>query len=86
MYQLSGVRAYPNPSTGIFTIRFYSNEKAPYSLTIADLAGKVTCLEHSSSMEGINLKEVDLSEYAKGIYFLHFNTSACVEILKIVIE
>ena len=86
VYQLSGVRAYPNPSTGIFTIRFYSNEKAPYSLTIADFAGKVTCLEHSSSMEGINLKEVDLSEYAKGIYFLHFNTSACVEILKIVIE
>ncbi len=66
----SEMNAFPNPTSGKLNISFNSEAKEKYILKVTDLAGKVLINYPGTTLEGINLQEVDLSSYAKGMYLL----------------
>ena len=59
---------YPNPTSGNFMIQF-SNE-ANYTVSIIDVIGKEV---FRVSSNGSLLKQVDLSGFESGIYYINVN-------------
>lgn len=59
------IKIYPNPSTGIFSIS--SDNSRIDEIKVTDLMGKTVFEVSVKDMH----KEINLSEYPKGIYFIH---------------
>ena len=62
-----------NPDFRKIEYFFYCFEKTEkYILKVVDLIGNVIINEANTSLEGENLKEIDLSSVSKGMYFFDF--------------
>lgn len=65
---------YPNPSSGLWQIKFEDLEKLdPKLITVRDRLGKI-CLMQSMKTEGTNTT-LNMSEYQPGIYFVEVLSS-----------
>jgi len=67
---------FPNPSTDVVTISLDGS----FVYSIVDLNGKVLCTEN-----GVNQVQLDLSDYADGVYLLEIkteNTNKTVQLIK----
>ncbi|MBX2960348.1 MAG: fibronectin type III domain-containing protein [Flavobacteriales bacterium] len=73
-----GFAVYPNPTNGMLTIR--ADEKGTVEIT--NLQGKVVYKNTLNSTSQV----INLSENAKGVYFVSITTSKGVEVQKIVIQ
>ena len=80
------LQAYPNPSKGVISLKFNASEEARYSLFIKDISGRILDYLDSRSVKGVNLKEMDLSNLAKGIYFINVTSNEINETIRIAIE
>ncbi len=61
------IEAYPNPTTSTTTLTWQGQAKGSYQLELYDVHGKLLLSETLRSAQGS--KQLDLSAYAKGIYF-----------------
>jgi hypothetical protein len=73
-----GFSIYPNPSNGTFTLR--ANENG--TIEVTNLQGKVV---YKNSLNK-TAQVIDLTENAKGVYFVSITTAKGVEVQKIVIQ
>jgi hypothetical protein len=64
----SGLSVYPNPSQGLFRISYFAADKVRLQLNVTDSRGKNVYSERLTEMQGEFNRELDLSNYAKGIY------------------
>ena len=79
--------AFPNPTNGKLSVSFISAEAAKYSLKVMDLIGNVIYLDAFKAMEGNNLKEIDLTNAAKGMYILSIeNENTKTKTMKIIVD
>jgi hypothetical protein len=63
----SGLKIFPNPHPGIFSIEWYDENISEYSIEVINMMGKrVYIKQHLLS----GITQVDISNQAKGIYFL----------------
>ncbi len=74
----TNVKIYPNPSTGIFTIEATEN----YKINIVDISGRVVYISETNTSNS----QIDLSNIAKGIYFIELSNENEKINRKIVIE
>jgi hypothetical protein len=74
---------YPNPSSGLFTIKLNSISNQMIRLVVEDLSGKQVGVWKSNSSQKT---EIDLSQETKGVYLVIMTTSEGPIIKKIVIE
>ena len=72
------VDIYPNPSTGIFTIATTEN----YKINILDISGRVVYISETNT----SISQIDLSNIAKGVYFIELSNENEKINRKIVIE
>ncbi len=63
---------YPNPSSGKFHV-VLNNNTFRFKLQITDVIGRVLITDNHKDNSMFN-KEYDLSSYAKGMYFIRFNS------------
>ena len=63
------IKIYPNPSNGIFNLEINNAETIQYSIKVFDVLGSVIYQNQINGSHNIN-QQIDLSTYAKGIYFL----------------
>jgi hypothetical protein len=78
---------YPNPTEGKTTLKFESNIDTQYSLSVIDLTGRVVLTESIAAVEGLNMHELDLSTFAKGMYMVRLeNQDAGIELLRVTVE
>ncbi|MEZ4858960.1 MAG: choice-of-anchor B family protein [Flavobacteriaceae bacterium] len=74
---IKGISIYPNPSKGLLTIA--SKNENITSLSVVDLTGKKLFDSNSLNLE---LTTIDISAFAKGIYFVTINEKATKKIIK----
>jgi len=72
--QSQQISIYPNPSDNIFNIIFSSEEKQDIKFRIFNAIGERVFLESKQQFVGEYTKEIDLTNNAKGIYFLEIET------------
>jgi hypothetical protein len=68
--------AFPNPTTGRVTVNFQSSSEDRYSLRVVDLLGKLIYSSDVNAVAGLNVKDIDLSNVAKGVYLLNLQSQA----------
>ena len=65
---------YPNPTSGKTQISFNSNVDTKYNIEVTDLVGKIVRVESIRVNLVYNSKEIDLSEFKAGVYFISMQT------------
>jgi hypothetical protein len=75
----------PNPSQGIFTLKVTGLQNRGSSLTITDIQGKSIVREELNGTKTVS-RQLDLSGYPKGIYFVKVQNADQVKIEKMVIQ
>ena len=81
-----GIEILPNPFHGSFTVRFTEIENSIHTLEVYSINGqklKSISIENSINNQQV---EIDLSNQAPGIYFLHLKGSAKQHVIKLVQE
>ena len=68
------VSIYPNPTEGKITLKFISEDFDDFSISIFDSFGKLIYEEDKRKYIGEFSKNIDLSLYKKGIYFIKIKT------------
>ena len=78
------IRAYPNPTTGI--LKLESNSSHPdLDIHLINSTGQILYQNKTKSEKTIFSKELDLSRYTKGIYFVRLINSTQIEVKKVVL-
>lgn len=77
---------YPNPSTGMVNWTVANTTSSNLVITLTDVQGKVVYVETVDNVQSNYSNKVDLSELAKGIYYVKFKAGEAVQVQKLVIE
>jgi len=80
---LNDLRAYPNPSTGLFTIGSKTNGIADVEVTILDLSGRTILAQQCSGQAEYHF---DLSQKPEGIYFVRMKSSGSMRVERMIIR
>mgnify|MGYP003690228943 CR=1 FL=1 len=78
-----GLDLYPNPSTGIITLRTASPLFKPVSIEVTDMHG--VALNHFNFSNILSEVQMDLQGLSAGVYILKVTTSKGVEKIRLVI-
>jgi serine protease len=71
----SYLRIFPNPSEGIFRFGFEAKETENFIIRITDMLGRLIYSENAFALHGYYSREIDLSNYGKGMYFLSLESN-----------
>ena len=80
------LKIYPNPSSGLMTAEFESNQKSDMVITAFDALGRIVFSQVKQATEGMNTFSIDLSKLNSGVYMLQVKGDDVGSILKITIE
>jgi len=80
---LIDLNIYPNPSSNIFNLEFYSDTKS--KIVVTNVLGEQVYIESTKSV-GEFSTQIDLSNYSKGIYNLTIKTSNSISNHKLILQ
>ena len=83
---VKNLKVYPNPTRGLFNISFVSDDVVTLELLVLDAYGKVIMTENKEMFVGEYTKQVDLSEYPKGIYMVQIKTNNSFITKRVVVQ
>jgi len=83
---INNLDIYPNPSRDIFNISFTSADKQDIKVRIMNVVGEVIISEDLQQFIGEYTKQINLSDNAKGIYFLEIETNDGVINKKLILQ
>lgn len=90
VYSFAGKRLdcelFPNPNKGQFTIRYESDASRDLNFEIYDMTGGLIQSERWKTVSGSNLRPVDLSGRAEGVYLLKLSSAEGVVSIKTVMQ
>jgi hypothetical protein len=72
---IANLEVYPNPSRDVFNVTFSSEDVQDLKVRILNLIGEELLTEDLQQFIGEYTKQIDLSNNAKGIYFLEITTN-----------
>lgn len=78
------ILVFPNPSTGLFNIRFESKSSTA-RFDIFDPAGKLVISDKTGYLEVKSIRNYDLSEFGKGVFLIRIMTGNDIYYRKIII-
>ncbi len=80
------VRAYPNPARDRLNIAFTLSLPQTFTLMMRDMAGKVLYEDQISGVQGDNLLQLPLEDFANGTYILSLVSGQYVAQQKLMIH
>jgi len=83
---INNLDVYPNPSRDIFNVSFTSEDIQDLDVRIINVIGEVVYSENLNKFVGEYTKQVDLSTYTKGVYFLEITTDNGVINKKLILQ
>ncbi len=75
----------PNPTTGVFTFALNAEQQLNGEITVTDITGK-TVYTQLTQAAPVFQTTIDLTRFAKGVYFVQYRTAEGTASKKIVIE
>ena len=84
--RINNLTIYPNPSRDIFNITFQAEEKQDLKVRLLNVIGEELMVEDLQQFIGQYTKGIDLSNNAKGIYFLEIETNYGVINKKLILQ
>jgi len=83
---INNLDIYPNPSRDIFNISFTSEDKQDLKVRILNVIGEELINENLEQFIGEYTKQINLSDNAKGIYFLEIETNDGIINKKLILQ
>ncbi|MDB4250923.1 T9SS type A sorting domain-containing protein [Flavobacteriales bacterium] len=83
---IANLTIYPNPSRDIFNISFTSKDKQNLRVRILNVIGEELINENLEQFIGEYTKQINLSDNAKGIYFLEIETNDGIINKKLILQ
>lgn len=80
------LRFYPNPNNGIFTIELASEEISPVEIRVFDTNGRLVYNETETNFTGNYQKEIDITSYGTGTYFLQIVKGSHAVTKKLIVQ
>ena len=78
---------YPNPTSGDVNIEFNAQFNVKYLFDVTDVLGRTILKSTESFAQGQNIKHIDMSKTAAGVYFIRIEEEGVeVKTLKIIVE
>ena len=75
---LNGVKLYPNPTAGIFTIELKNGKDK--TISVLDVTGRLIL----TATEKNDLVKVDISSLSHGIYYVRIQSENATDVIKLV--
>ena len=83
---INNLNIYPNPTRGVFNISFVSEEVDFIEIVILDDFGKFVFIDSKELFVGEYTKQVDLTDFTKGIYMVQIRTQNSLITKRIVLQ
>ena len=83
---MDNLSIYPNPATTTVNVSFNLSNSQNMNLRLTDMAGKVVFSQQYDNLKGAFNKDIDVSAYSKGVYFLKLISSEGNITQKIVLQ
>jgi hypothetical protein len=80
------VMIFPNPNNGSFTLKLNIESNDALNLKIINSMNEVVYKEDNISSGRNYSREIDLSSYAKGVYYLHVTSDLTNKVKKIILQ
>ena len=74
MIDLSQLNIYPNPSSGLFSLRLAVDNVNDVEMKVYDISGKMVIHQQFENVPFLLETQFDLSGYSDGIYQVHLKT------------
>lgn len=75
---------YPNPSNGATTLRFSASLETDYTVQLVDITGKVLTQIKGTAAIGENTIDIDVTEFANGMYFVNLVDGESIKTQKLI--
>ncbi|MBE9468575.1 MAG: T9SS type A sorting domain-containing protein [Bacteroidetes bacterium] len=79
------IEVYPNPNTGRFMISINSNNSENIVVELVNIQGQKVYRNEMKNVTN-SVENIDISEFAKGIYYIRVNNGTDVAIRKVVVQ
>ena len=83
---IGALSIYPNPSKDMFNISFTSEKQQNLKVRVLNVIGEELIIESLQEFIGKYTKQIDLTNNAKGIYFLNITTNNGVINKKLILQ
>jgi hypothetical protein len=83
---VSAFNVYPNPNNGKFVVEFDLNQTQSADLMVFNNIGQIVSVNKFGKLQGINRVEMDLTDFATGIYHVNLITVNGVVSRRLLIE
>jgi len=76
---------YPNPNNGLFTMKVSSNVATTYTMNVRNMVGQ-TVMSEAINVNGNAVKQMDLTSFDKGVYFVSLENGDDRLVRKVVVK
>lgn len=77
---------YPNPASGVVNIRYNCDKNSCIQLQIKNILGEIVFADEKKDASQNYIRQIDMSNQAKGIYFLELNNGSEREVRKVILN
>ena len=83
---LANFIVYPNPAHDKVTVSIYVKEETQFNIKLRDISGRVLLSENLKGSGGLNAYDMDLKNFAEGIYMIEVQSGRQSWKTKVVVE
>ena len=80
------VNLYPNPATSYVNVEVASDEAQQFNAKVVDMMGKTVYENQFNHNGGSEMYQIPVNSFAKGVYFLHLNSTNGSHVQKFIVE
>jgi hypothetical protein len=80
------VSVYPNPTNGEFTLAINNANFSNITISIVDIHGKIVYNEMNVTIAQDYIKQINVSDLARGVYFVKLNNGSDISTKKLIIQ